>query len=321
MSVNTARPSPLITGYFLAGIGSFLFATKGIFIKLVYDHGLDASTLMALRLALATPIFVIGGVLTWLKYRDSLNHPPLTFLKALGVGVLGYWLASYTDFMGLKFLTPQFERLILFTYPLFVILMGAAFFKQPFKARSVAFFGLSYAGLALVFFTDLHMRGDGVVEGTLWVMASSIAFALYLLLAKGVIKQLGPSMFTSWAMTGAALMTFAHYGIMHGVEPVSLNAEGWALVLGLAIGATVLPSYFINFALQRISSQANAVIGFINPVITLILSGLILREHLTPADLIGTLLVVAGVALYSHFDARAGGGSKGAASRPTDAES
>lgn len=319
MSSVKSGPSPLITGYVLAGVGSFLFATKGIFIKLVYEHGLDASTLMMLRLALATPVFVIGGMLTWLKFRNSLNHPPIVFLKALGVGVLGYWLASYTDFMGLKFLTPQFERLILFTYPLFVILMGAAFFKQPFKARSLAFFALSYLGLAVVFVTDLKMRGDGVVEGAAWVMASSVSFALYLLLARGLIKQLGPSMFTSWAMTGAALATFLHYGVMHGLTPVSLSLEGWALVIGLAIGATVLPSYFINFALQRISSQANAVIGFINPVITLILSGLVLREHLTPADMIGTVLVVAGVALYSHFDAKSGGGAKGEASRPTDA--
>ncbi len=78
----------------------------------------------------------------------------------------------------------------------------------------------------------------------------------------------------------------------------------WELGLGLAIGATVLPSYLTNFALSLISSQANAVISFINPVFTLALAALLLKEKITLADIVGTLLVIVGVGLYTFLDQR-----------------
>ena len=73
------------------------------------------------------------------------------------------------------------------------------------------------------------------------------------------------------------------------------------VVLGiyLAIGATVLPSFFINAALHRISAQANATIGTLSPVATILLAVLILGEELTLADAFGAALVLAGVGWFA----------------------
>jgi len=118
-------------------------------------------------------------------------------------------------------------------------------------------------------------------------------------------------MFTSFAMTGAAIATFVQFSFVHRLSDFHMSPQLWALGLGLAIGATVLPSYLTNFALNLISSQANAVISFINPVFTLALSALLLKEKITPADIIGTLLVIAGVGLYTVLDQRQSAASKG----------
>lgn len=320
--------SPLFAtwgGYVMAALGAFLFASKGIWIKLAYAYGIDAQALLTVRLLFATPVFILGGFMTWLsaKRRGVWNLPAITqrpglYLKTLGVGALGYWLASYTDFESLTTLSPQFERLILFTYPLFVILFGAAFFAHPMRVKALWAFGIAYGGLMVVFLTDLKTHGSAIVTGALWCTASSLSFALYLLLAKPLIARLGPSMFTSWAMSGAAMVTFAHFLIVHRLSDIHMTAPLLALVIGLAVGATVLPSYLTNFALSRISSQANALISFINPVFTLILSGLFLRQAITPSDVIGTLMVIAGVGLYTWLDQRA---ARGVASRPTGAAS
>ncbi|MFT4077148.1 MAG: DMT family transporter [Asticcacaulis sp.] len=309
-----SSPAWLLTwgGYILAMLGAFLFASKGIWIKLAYNYHVDASALMALRLSVATPFFILFGVLTFLRGKAKGTHdlPPLDrnpglYLRALGVGALGYWLASYTDFESLTTLSPQFERLILFTYPLFVILFGALFFKQPMRLKAVWAFIISYIGLGLVFVTDMHTQGSAVVIGALWCTVSSIAFALYLLLAKPLIKRMGPSLFTSWAMSGAALVTGIHFLLVHKLSDIHMTPPLLTLVIGLAIGATVLPSYLTNFALSRISSQANAIISFINPIFTLVLSGLILGQHISLADIAGTLLVLTGVGLYVWIDQRA----------------
>lgn len=313
----SARPSfvkfvSAWSGYLLAMGGAFLFASKGIWIKLAYNYHVDASALMAVRLALATPFFVVFGLLTWWHRRRSghddlprLADRPGLYLKALGVGILGYWLAAYTDFAGLETLSPQFERLILFTYPLFVILLGAVFFKHPMRPTALWAFLLAYAGLGFVFLTDIKAHGSAVAVGALWCTVSSVAFATYLLLAKPMIARLGASLFTSWAMTGAALAMTVHFFTVHRLSDIHMSKDLFLLCAGLAIGATVLPSYLTNFALGRISSQANAIISFINPVFTLVLSAAVLRQTISLADIVGTVLVVAGVGLYTWLDKRA----------------
>lgn len=305
-------------GYVLAALGAFLFASKGIWIKLAYHYQTDASSLLTLRLALATPVFILGGILTWWRARRLAGQSsprstaePLVYLKAMGIGVLGYWVASYTDFASLETLSPQFERMILFTYPLFVILFGAAFFGQGLRVAALWTFAIAYAGLALVFVTDLRAHGSAIATGAAWCTVSSLAFAMYLLLAKPMIRRLGPSMFTSFAMSGAAIATFVQFAFVHRLSDFHMSPALWELGLGLAIGATVMPSYLTNFALDLISSQANAVISFINPVFTLALSALLLKEKITVADILGTLLVIVGVGLYTFLDQRQSSKGKG----------
>ncbi len=319
-----AAPAWLMTwgGYILAMLGAFLFASKGIWIKLAYNYHIDAATLMVLRLSMATPFFVVFGLMThWRAVKKGLatlppiDRQPGLYLRALCVGALGYWIASYTDFESLTTLSPQFERLILFTYPLFVILFGAAFFGQPFRAKAVWAFMISYVGLGLVFFTDLAKHGTAIVAGAVWCTVSSVTFAMYLLLARPLIKRMGPSLFTSWAMSGAAIATTLHFFVTHRLSDIHLTPPLLWLCLGLAIGATVLPTYLTNFALSRISSQANAIISFTNPIFTLAMSALLLKQTISLADIAGTLLVVLGVALYIWIDQRAAKADQSVASK------
>ena len=74
------------------------------------------------------------------------------------------------------------------------------------------------------------------------------------------------------------------------------------LSLFIAIGATVIPTFFLNAALHRISAQANATIGTLSPVMTIVLAVLILGEPLTLVDVIGTVLVLAGVGWFTLAD-------------------
>ncbi|WP_157139005.1 DMT family transporter, partial [Asticcacaulis biprosthecium] len=168
-------------GYIMAGLGAFLFASKGIWIKVAYQYDIDASSLLTLRLLMATPFFVIGGLATYwrMKSRGLEGPPPIgtrpdLYLKTLAVGALGYWFASYTDFESLVTLTPQFERLIIFTYPLFVIVFGALFFRQKLRLSALWTFAIAYAGIAFIFVTDLRIQGSVIVTGALWCMASSV---------------------------------------------------------------------------------------------------------------------------------------------------
>ncbi len=295
-SVNYVR-----LGYLFALIGALLFSTKSIIIKLAYQDTIDAVTLLTLRMAVAVPVYlVIGGHALVERRRQGKPMPSRgQVIRAMLVGLLGYWFASYVDFFGLEFISAQFERLILFTYPLFVVLFGAAFFGQPIRLKAVAAIGVSYLGLALIFTEKLSVVGSNVAIGAGLVFAAAVAFALYQLLAKKVIAEMGPRLFTCIAMSGAALGVFVQFLLTHSPETLIVGPRLAGLALAIGIGATVLPSFFLNAALHRIPAQANATIGTLSPVMTIFLAVMILGEKLTVLDIFGTALVLAGVGWFT----------------------
>lgn len=303
---TSSSAGPLWVGYTFAAVGAVLFAAKGILIKLAFAEGVDTLTLLALRMGLSVPIYVAVGLIAYHRGRDrrATAVPGSAYLKALAIGVIGYWFSSYADFKGLETLTPQFERLILFTYPLFVLLFGAALFHEPLRWRPLAAFGIAYLGLAVVFLADFETGGGDIAVGAAWVLGAAITFALYQLLARDSIASMGAPLFTSVAMTGAALVVLALFLVTHPLSALVVSGRAFLLSVMLAIGATVLPSFFMSAALSRISAAANSTIGTLSPVVTLILAVLFLGEPLRGVDLLGTAMVVGGVGLFTVFDRR-----------------
>jgi len=304
-----ASPAYVRMGYFFAAMGAFLFSTKAIAIKLAYDEAIDAETLLALRMALSLPFYI---VIAGLALRDRAQHhrsmPSAGLaLKAALVGALGYWFASYTDFLGLEYISASFERLILFTYPFFVVVFGAMFFGQKISLRALVAIGVSYVGLALIFLQNAGEDSSNTLIGAGLVLSAAIAFAFYQLLARGPIAALGPQLFTCIAMSGAAVGAFVQFFLTHPASNLIVSHRVFWLSVFLAIGSTVLPSFFINAALHRITAQANATISTLSPVVTILLAVAILGERLTMIDAIGTALVLAGVGWFA-LSGRAGKG-------------
>ena len=302
MSDAPAPPrSGLYLGYFFAATGAILFSMKAVFVKLAFALHVDAETLLALRMGLSLPVYVAVGLFDLRDRRlAAAPFPPARkAMAAVLIGLLGYWFASYTDFLGLQYISAQFERLILFTYPLFVVLFGALFFHQPIRVRALAAFGVAYAGLGLLFAENVTAQGANAALGAGWVLAAAIAFAFYQLLAKGSIASMGPRLFTCIAMSGAALGAFVQFLLSHPVGALWVSASVWAYAFALAIAATVLPSFFLSAALHRISAQANATIGILSPVATIILAAIVLGETLNGAGMAGAALVVVGVGWFT----------------------
>ena len=299
------------SGYLLAGFGAFLFATKGILIKLAYGTGnviaVDAVTLLAIRMVFAMPVYIVIGALSWreaIGRGRALPTGRLVLLAAL-VGLLGYYLSSYLDFQGLVYLTAQFERLILYTYPVFVMILGALFFGGRLTRLGIMALIVSYAGIATIFIDGGSGQGPQVDLGVALVLGSAFTFALYQLLAKSLITQVGSRLFTCIAMTAAGIGVLTHFFAWKGVAALYALPPSIVLIGALlAIFATVLPSFMMNAALERIGAEAVSMIGTLSPVATIGMAILVLGEPFTLTDALGTVLVVAGVGLFTWHDTR-----------------
>lgn len=288
-------------GYFFAAMGAVLFSTKAIFVKLAYAATVDAETLLALRMGLSLPFYLFIGYLAVMdRKKRGVALPSFRyFLRASVIGLIGYWVASYMDFIGLEYISAQFERLILFTYPLFVVLMGAALFGHRVHARVILSIVVSYAGLALIFGENFKLEGENVALGSMFVLISAIAFALYQLLAKEAISETGPRMFTCIAMIAASLGAFAQFGLTHELTALAVSPRVLFYAFLIAVVATVLPSFFMSAALHRISAAANGAIGTLSPLVTIILAAIVLGEELSGMAILGTMLVLAGVGWFT----------------------
>lgn len=302
----TAAPFPWL-GYAFTAMGAALFSSKAIFIKLAYLEKSDAALMLALRMMMALPFFLaIGLYALYLHRRAGRPYPSWRTVAFAAInGFIGYYIAAYLDFAGLTFITAQLERLVLFTYPVFVMFLGWLFFKGRITPRGLLGAAITYAGLALIFSNGVSLDGWNAAIGSLLVLAAALAFALYQLLAKDLIRALGSTLFTAIAMSSAGLASLVHYAITsHGVGPaVSWNYIG--LVAGCAFFATVLPAFFINAGLGRTSPQAASMISTISPLFTIILAVIFLGENFTFIDAIGTGLIILGVGFYAWSDARA----------------
>ncbi len=300
------NPPPVsrLVGYGCAALGAAFFSTKAIFIKLAFQDQVDAALMLAYRMLFATPVFVAVGIWAYRRRRATGAPPPATrdVAAAVVVGFLGYYMASAFDFAGLMYISASLERLVLFTYPIFVMAIGAAFYGEAITRTAIAAAAVTYLGLAVVFAIDLPEGGRATVIGTLLVLGAAVSFAWHQILAKRFMAPLGSALFTSIALSSAGVFCVLHQ-VIFGSGFAATPRFLW-LAFGCAIVATVLPSFLINAGLARVSPQAVSMIATVSPVVTIGLAIAILGEPFTAADAQGSALVLAGVGLFTWGDAR-----------------
>ncbi len=303
--------SSRVLGYVLGALGAAFFATKGIVIKLALAQGVDAVTTLTWRMIIAVPIFVAVG---WFGYRERrLRDPdfrlkPANVIKAGGVGIIGYYIASYLDFIGLEYISAQFDRLILLTGPFFVMAIGAIWFHRRITPVMIGAALVSYLGLILIFAHDLSLVGEDVIVGTAFVLGAAIAYAFYQTLAKPLIDEMSSRLFTSIAMSAAGLMVVLHFLATHaGFGALVVTPEAMWLMLAIGTVSTVLPAYMIAAAIGRIGPAPTAVMGNVSPLVTIALAITILGEPFSLWHALGSALVLGGVIWFVQAERQAKG--------------
>jgi drug/metabolite transporter (DMT)-like permease len=293
-------------GYALAFGGATLFATKGIFIKLAFAQGVSTEATLALRMLVALPVYLV--ILLVLLRRTPETRTLLTprrVLASMAVGCLGYYLSSYLDFAGLAFVSAQYERLVLFTYPFFVLLFGVWFFGDPMNWRLVPPMAVTYAGLLVIFGWNFAVAPEGLLVGTALVLGSALTFALYQHLARRQMRVVGSALFTCIGMSTAAVLAIGQSLLVDGIGTYAgFSTQVWALGLMLGIFGTVLPSFLLNTAISRIGPRATSATASFGPIVTIVLAVLVLGEAFTPFHALGTVLVLWGTWLFARRENR-----------------
>ncbi len=288
------------SGVFFAIAGTALFSLKSIFAKLAFAEGIDATTLVTLRMIIAFPFYVV--ILSYAIKTRPEKAALLTKRDGLiifGLGFLGYYLASYLDFQGLFYISAQLERLTLFTYPIMVALLSWVFFREKITLRILASLVISYMGVSLLFFNEAPVADSGnqKILGTTLVALAAFSFAIYLIFSKAFVSRLGSLIFTSLAMSSSMVFILVQFFVTHKLEDLNVSGKVWFLCFLLAVFSTVIPSFFTSEAINRIGATKTSIMGSIGPVVTIILAVNLLGEEFGLPQIAGLLLVLIGVSL------------------------
>jgi drug/metabolite transporter (DMT)-like permease len=290
-----ARPA-LVGGLAIAIGGAVLFSTKAVVAKLLYRYHLDAVTVLAFRMLFSLPVF--AAVALW-KMRTEAPLSVADRWRLVGLGLIGYYISSFLDFLGLQYISVGLERLILFLTPTFVLLITALFFKRRIGLPEWLALGLSYCGIVLVFVHDLGGGKGNTVTGSLLVLGSAVAYAIYLLGSGELVRRIGSLRLVSYAMCVSSAACIAQFFVLRPPALLIQPVQVYGLSLVNGVFCTILPVFMTMAAVQRIGAATASQAGMIGPVSTLFLGALILNEPITAVQLCGTALVFAGIYLLS----------------------
>ncbi|HEY4208580.1 MAG TPA: DMT family transporter [Puia sp.] len=312
----------LLKGFLISFTGAILFSTKAIIVKLAFHAtSTDALTLLTLRMSFSLPFYLVAA---WWGSRKEGN------VKMTGrqwgiivlLGLLGYYFSSYFDFVGLQYVSAGLERLILFLYPSFAVLINAVLFKQPVGRVQRWALLLSYTGIGIAYFGELKIDtgNPNFYWGSFLIFLCAITYAFYLSGSGRMIPVVGAAKFTTYSMLVATVAVLLHFflhallsdgglanipgighsqGVCGGVS--SSHGSGgnsiWGYAVLLALFATVIPSFMLSAGMKRIGPNNAAIVTSVGPVSTILQAHFILGDKIFPEQLIGTGMVILGVLL------------------------
>ena len=295
----------LFQGFLICFTGAIIFSTKAILVKLAFRSvHTDGLTLLALRMLLSLPFYAATAV--WVTRQESnvrMNARQWTWIVVLGL--MGYYLSSLFDFIGLQYISAGLERLILFLYPSFSVLINALAFRQRISRVQYWALAFTYIGIGIAYFGEIRIDtgNPNFYWGSLLIFGCAITYAVYLSGMGRVVPGLGAPKFTSYSMLVAIPFVLLHYIIrqMATGSPILPAGPGsgtlWGYGILLALIATVIPSFMLSAGLKRIGANNAAIVSSVGPVSTILQAHFFLGDKIFPEQVIGTILVIVGVVL------------------------
>ena len=286
----------------LALIGTISFAFRPVLVKLSYTaSAISPTTVLFLRMTIALPFFLVMA--WWFRriYPDAPKLERRDWLALGGLGLIGYYLASLLDFMGLQYIPAGVGRLIIFVYPTIVVILSLVFLKKRPSLKELLALAVTYAGIALVLSDRLGETAEHrqFLLGAALVFASAVSYAVYLVAGSALVQRVGSGRFTAYTMIASTVPAVIQFAILESPAALELPPAVWGYLVLIATVCTVLPVLFVAEALKRIGANHFALIGALGPVITVCADFALLQGPLGAVQVVGAALVISGVLLVS----------------------
>ncbi|ADV51436.1 DMT family transporter [Cellulophaga sp. E16_2] len=284
-------------GGVFAILGVILFSAKAVIVKLAYQYHIDYLTLLLFRMVFSLPFYLV--IAFWKKPAHLEIIKKIDWFWLVFFGFIGYYLASLFDFIGLQYIKAGLERIILFIYPTIVVLISWVFFKKKLSRNQLIALIITYLGVIVAFWDEIGLKGEGTIFGGCLILFSAITYASYLVGSGWLIPKFGTLQFTSYAMIVSTIVVIIHFLIKGDYNFFDYPKEVYYLGLTMAIFCTLIPSFLVSAAIERLGASTFSIFGSLGPVATILLAFVFLDERVTFLQSIGMCVVLFGVTLVA----------------------
>ena len=290
---------------FVAG-SAILFASKGLFAKALYHRGVGFELLVAVRAVIAMPLFA------WIAWRA--NSPAQMIkggqeprvmrrravLAAVIAGIACYYVGAFVDFWALTLIDASIERVLLFSYPAIVVLIGSILKRRAPERRVVLAMLITYAGIWFAMGgIDFHELTQNLFGAGL-VLIAALTTATYFLIGERYTHELGSTRFAAIGMSASAVMLALHFAVFRSFDELTaLQAYDWFLLVVLGVACMFSPGLLQAEGMRRVGAQRASIASTIGPPTTIFLAALFLNERLNGWQLLGSAMIVGAVLVLS----------------------
>ncbi|WP_346353850.1 DMT family transporter [Azotosporobacter soli] len=273
------------------------FATVAIFIKYAYEAGASTFTILTVRFSLAA--LLLAAAAAWRKM--TLRLPGKRLRHLLVLGAFGYGLMAILFAASLRHVSASIGALLLYAYPALVTLIAAALGDEKMQRQKALSLLICFIGLGFVLGISFQqLSGLGIALG----LASALVYAAYIVFSNRLLKEI-PALVAATYVCGAAALLCALGGLLSDSLAFELPLSGWLALAGIAFFGTVVGVLGFLLGMNRVGPANASIISMIEPVITVLLSALLLGDRLSLPQLSGGSLILLGIVLLQLGTARA----------------
>lgn len=291
----------------MVAAAAILFASKGLFAKALYQRGVGFELLVAVRAVIAMPLFA------WIAVRanapsqvvqDGGPEPrPVRWravMAAVIAGITCYYVGAMVDFWALTLIDASIERVLLFSYPAMVVLIGSVLKRRLPERRVVFAMLITYAGIWFAMGgIDRHELTQNLFGAGL-VLVAALTTAIYFLIGERYTHELGSTRFAAIGMSASGVMLALHFAVFRSFdELVALEAWDWLLLAVLGVACMFIPGLLQAEGMRRVGAQRASIGSTIGPPTTIFLAALFLGERLNGWQLLGSAMIVGSVLVLS----------------------
>ena len=281
--------------YLFVITSSILLALKGIFAKLAMQYGVSVDSIIFYRSVISLPILwiialcVLGKSLFLVPKKDI-------FLLCIS-GVFGYYLGSKFDFSAIQIIGANISRLILFTFPIFVILINAVMNKKiPSFSLFVILFIVQIGLILTIYQHDMLLLGDDYIAGIMFSICAALTFSIYVIMTQKYAKILHSLIIVTYALTASTIAIIVDVlSIDYHIDNLIMPWQAFGWIMCIVIFSTIIPFLCFAESIKKIGANQSAIISALSPFATVIFAYVLINETMTMQQILGGCIIVAAI--------------------------